>query len=318
MSKEIENFNKKYKTEIGLDNPEIDVLSKKIDNDGFKILCSIKFNKLEQLLLEENEISNIDSLANNKFGNKLTAIDLSTNKLKSIDILSKCNFPSLTHLFLNSNQLTSIDVLAKVNFPSLKELNLSSNKIKSIDILQKVNFHTLTELDLSKNEISNIDVFSNIKFPELHVLTLDQNKITSINPLANFNCSKLEKLKLENNNLKSIDVLKTLNFANLTYLSVGDDTLGDRVDCLKDIKFKVLEDLYLYLNDLINRETPKIQDIINYFEGKGISFNFISCDDDNGRDVGLDDDLDLGGSNFTDNKNNTGGFDFLLDNENLF
>lgn len=323
MSKEIDNFNKKYQTEIALDKPEIDVLNKKIGNEGLKQLCSFKFTNLEQLLLEENGITNIDMLASNKFGDKLTAIDFSTNKLKSIDILVKCNFPALIHLFLNSNQLTSIDVLAKVKFPLLKELNLSANKIKSIDILGKVNFPALKELDLSKNEISNIDILGHTKFPELSNLYLEQNKITSIDILGKFNCNKLEKLKLEKNKLKSIDILTKVDFSSLTYLSVGDDTIWDKVDCLTKVNFKVLEDLYLYLNDSINRETKKIQDIITYFEEKKITFNFISCDDDNGAVgvTGVEDDLDLCGSNFTDCKscqNNTMGFESLLDNENLF
>ena len=317
MSKDLENFNKKYKTELTIDIPEIDLLSKKIGNDGLKIICGIKFTKLDQLLLEENEISNIDILSKNKFGNKLTAIDLSTNKLTSIEILAKCDFPCLIHLFLTGNQLTSIDILAKCNFPCLQELNLSTNKLKNIDIFNNVKFPNLKELDISKNEISSIDVFAKVKFPQLTQLCLDQNKINSIDVLAKFDCSKLEKLKLEKNNLKSIQVLTKINFANLTYLSVGDDTLGDNVECLTKVNCKVLEDLYLYLNDLINRETPKIQDIVNYFEGKNVTFNFISCDDDNGGDFGQDDDLDLGGG-VGDNKNNTGGFDFLLDNENIF
>lgn len=314
MSKELDAFNKKFKTEIKLDSEELDLLSKKIGNEGLKILCGIKFTKLDHLLLEENEISNIDALASNKFGGALTALDLSTNKLTSVDTLAKCNFPSLVHLFLNSNQLPSIDILAKLNFPKLQELNLSSNKIKSIEILANVKFPALKELDISKNEISNIDVFAKVKFPELTQLCLDQNKIGDINVLSKLDCSKLEKLKLEKNNLKSIEVLTKINFANLTYFSIGDDILGDNVKCLTKINFKVLEDIYLYLNDIFNREDKDIQDIISHFEDKGVTFNFISCDDE--EDMGMDDDLDLGGAG--DNKNNNDGFDALLNNENLF
>ena len=129
MSKEVKNFNSKYKTEISENIEELDVLGKKIGDEGLKILCTIKFNKLTQLLLEENEIKNIDVLAKNNFGTKLIALDLSTNKLTSIDALSKVDFPFLNHLFLNTNQLSSVDVLTKVNFKKLKELNLSSNSI---------------------------------------------------------------------------------------------------------------------------------------------------------------------------------------------
>ena len=309
MSKEVKNFNSKFKTEISENIEELDVLGKKIGDEGLKILCQIKFTKLTQLLLEENDIKSIDVLPKNNFGKNLIALDLSSNKLTSIDALSKVNFPSLNHLFLNANQLSSIDILAKVNFPKLKELNLSSNKISSIDILAKVNFTQLKTLDLSKNQISSIDVLASVKFPDLEDLLLDQNKISSIDVLAKINCDKLKKLKLEKNNIKSIDILQKISFKKLNYISIGDDTLGDKVDCLTKIKFGELEDIYLYLNDSIDRETPKITGIATYFEDKGITFNFISCDDDNDNDINLDDDLNIGGGKKDD------GFDILLDND---
>jgi Leucine-rich repeat (LRR) protein len=312
MSKEIKNFNSKFKTDITENIEELDLLSKKIGDQGLKILCSIKFTKITQLLLEENDISNIDVLAKNNFGKNLIALDLSTNKISSIEVLAKLNFPSLNHLFLNSNQISSIDIFAKVNFPNLKELNLSSNKLTSIDIFSKVNFTKLTSLDLSKNQISSIDILASAKFPNLEDLSLDQNNISSIDILAKIKCDNFKKLKLEKNNLKSINVLEKISFNKLNYLSIGDDTLGDKVDCLTKIKFGELEDIYLYLNDSIDRETQQIQEIATYFEDKGVTFNFISCDDDNDNDVNFDnDELNIGGGK----NNNLDGFDVLLNND---
>ena len=312
MSKEIKNFNSKFKTDITENIEELDLLSKKIGDQGLKILCSIKFTKITQLLLEENDISNIDVLAKNNFGKNLIALDLSTNKISSIEVLAKLNFPSLNHLFLNSNQISSIDIFAKVNFPNLKELNLSSNKLTSIDIFSKVNFTKLTSLDLSKNQISSIDILASAKFPNLEDLSLDQNNISSIDILAKIKCDNFKKLKLEKNNLKSINVLEKISFNKLNYLSIGVDTLGDKVDCLTKIKFGELEDIYLYLNDSIDRETQQIQGIATYFEDKGVTFNFISCDDDNDNDVNFDnDELNIGGGK----NNNLDGFDVLLNND---
>ncbi len=307
----LKNFNSKYKTEITETTEELDALKKDIGDDGLKTLCSIKFENLTQLLLEENKISNIDVLEKNNFGTKLTALDLSSNKITSINVLAKVNFPSLKHLFLNSNQLSSIDILSSTKFPTLRELNLSSNKISSIDVLAKVNFAQLKYLDLSKNQISNINVLANVKFPNLEDLMLDQNKISSIDILVKFSCDKLIKLKLEKNNLKNVDILEKIQFNKLNYLSIGDDTLGDKVDCLTKIKFGALEDIYLYLNDSINRETKKIQNIVSHFEDKGITFNFISCDDDNDNDINLDD----GEFNNANKNDDLGGFKDLLDND---
>ena len=109
------------------------------------------------------------------------------------------------------------------------------------------------------------------------------------------------------NNLKNIDILEKVDLKSLNYLSIGDDTLGDKVEVLPKIKFGELEDLYL--NDNIDRETKKISDIATYFEDKGTTFNFISCDDDNDNDINLDDDFNAGGGK------DDGGFDALLNND---
>ena len=297
-------FNQKYKTEFSEKTTELDALSKNIGDEGLKILCSVKFVKLTQLLLEENDIHNINCIEKNHFGKDLIALDLSTNKITDINPLAKVTFPNLHHLFLNSNLIASLDVFAKVNFPELKELNLSNNKIESLQVFKSVKFLQLKQLDLSKNQINDISPLAEANFKELEELFLDQNQIDSIDILLKMNCQNLKKLKLEKNNVNNIDILEKIPFTKLNYLSLGDDTLGEKVEVLKKIKFSELEDIYLYLNDTIDREQDKIQGIVNYFEEKGITFNFISCDDDN--------DVD----NFGGDADNLGGFKDLLDNDN--
>ena len=102
--------------------------------------------------------------------------------------------------------------------------------------------------------------------------------------------------KTEQNPAENIDIKDLIKVPFVKDLIV-------KVDVLKKIKFGELEDLYLYLNDKIDREQEKIQGIVNYFEEKGITFNFISCDDDN--------DVD----NFGGDADNLGGFKELLDND---
>ena len=139
---------------------------------------------------------------------------------------------------------------------------------------------------------------------------VDINKISSIDVLANINCENFKKLKLEKNQVKNINILEKIFFKKLNYLSIGDDTLGENVEVLKKIKFGELEDLYLYLNDNIDREKENIQGIVDYFEEKGVNFNFISCDDDNDNDINLDD----GEFNNANKNDDLGGFKELLDN----
>lgn len=305
----LSKFNSKYKTDITENTTELDVLGKKIGDEGLKIICSIKFKKLDQLLLEENDIQSIECLPKNHFGKDLIALDLSTNKISNLEPLAKVVFPNLHHLFLNNNQIISIDIFAKVNFPCLKELNLSSNKIESIKIFENVKFPQLKQLDLSKNQINDLTPLSKANIPDLEDLCLEQNKIESIDALSNMKCKSLKKLKFEKNNIKNVEILEKVPLSKLNYLSLGDDTLGEKVEVLKKIKFGELEDIYLYLNDKIDREKDNIQGIVNYFEEKGITFNFISCDDDNDNDLNNGDNFGDGGD--------LGGFKDLLDNDDI-
>ena len=69
----LSKFNQKYKTEFSENTVELDALSKNIGDEGLKILCQVKFKKLDQLLLEENDIKSIECLTKNNFGKDLIA-----------------------------------------------------------------------------------------------------------------------------------------------------------------------------------------------------------------------------------------------------
>lgn len=303
----LSDFNKKFNTELSLDNPDIIVFSRKIGNEGLKILCLINFNSAEKLILEENNISDINILKSNNFGNSLTALDLSSNQIISIDVLSILNFPLLNYLYLNNNKIQNIDILCQVNLPNLTELNLSSNKINSIEILIKTNFPLLNDLNLSNNEICSIDILSEVKFPELKSLVLNNNKIKSIDVFIRVDFPKLKELKLEKNNLFSIDLIDKVFLPKLKYLSIGDDSLGDRIDNLKEIAFPSLKNIDIYLNEkIINNSEKKILEIQGHFLSVGVNFGFVG-NKEIGEEGGYNNDLDMALDNLEeeldDNKN---------------
>ena len=245
-------FNNKYKSNLSLDSTKIDVLSCNILDKGLYELCSFNFNpSVEKLILEDNIITNLSPLTGISFGQKLISLDLSSNKISSIDILSKVNFPLLNHLYLNGNSISSITAISDFKFPNLIELNLSSNKISSIDSLVKANFPNLKELLLSKNEISSIDKLSEVNFKKIKILTLDNNKISSIECLSKIQFRKIREIRLEKNKIKNIHILSKVILPKLSYLSIGDDILGDNLNELKEINVPNLEDIFLYVNDKI-------------------------------------------------------------------
>ena len=271
-------FNNKYKSKLSLDSKKIDVLSCNILDRGLCELCSFNFNpNVEKLILEDNIISNLSPLVGISFGKKLISLDLSSNKISSIDILSKVNFPLLNHLYLNDNYISNIACISDFKFPNLIELNLSSNKISSIDSLLKANFYNLKELLLSKNEISSIDILSEVNFTKIKILTLDNNKISSIECLSKIKFGKIREIRLENNKIQNINILSKVTLPKLSYLSIGDDILNDNLNPLKEINAPNLEDIFVYVNDKIIKN-KNIQNIVEFFENKGVLFNFIKYD----------------------------------------
>ena len=278
----IKKFNEKYNTEIDIDKSEIEVFSRQIGNDDFKLLCSINFNKnIEKLVLEENYISDIKPIETNHFGNKMVLLDLSSNGISDINSLGKVDLRNLKNLFLNNNKIISIDIICQISFPNLTELNLSSNQINSIETLVKSNLPSLKELYLSKNKINSIESLSNSNFPNLRVLAMDENSINSIDVLIKVNLPEIKELRLEKNKIQSIKLIDKVLLPKLRFLSIGDEVLEDNIDNLKEISFPFLKTLYLYFSDKININSEKITSIKKHLEKIGIHFHTAKISDVN-------------------------------------
>ena len=116
----LKEFNNKYKTNLTLDSNKIDLFSCNISDPGLSLLCSLNFQtKIEKLILEDNNIISINPLSLISFGKYLISLDLSSNKIESIDYLSHVDFPLLNHLYLNNNLISNIDSIYKFKFPNL-------------------------------------------------------------------------------------------------------------------------------------------------------------------------------------------------------
>ena len=138
-------INTKLQTNLNENSINIDLNNKSIGNEYFKRLSCIRFNKLEELKLENNNLSNIDSLSIFN-APKLKTLDLSSNKISNIFCLRNASsgIPNLEKLLLNANQIKNIDILNDSIFPLLKGINLDNNNIdynlsKNKKIIQKYN-----------------------------------------------------------------------------------------------------------------------------------------------------------------------------------
>lgn len=169
-------------------------------NDVKDIDCVKDFVKLETLNLEDNKnisdikvIKNLTKLKELNLNNcgiddadvtgdifagltKAVEIDLSNNRLTSVDFLANCN--ELNNLYLDNNKLTNLDVLRDKT--KLTALRFSGNEVSDITPLAG---HTgLTELRFSKNKVEDIAVIS--AFSELGSIELNGNKVYDFTPLS--------------------------------------------------------------------------------------------------------------------------------------
>ena len=271
----LNQFNKKFKTELNYDIIESDLVDKNVGNEDLKTFIQIEFSKMKTLNLKSNDITDINAFEKSQLKN-LEILNMNNNNISNINILEKAYFPKLKQLHLFSNNISSINVLShvifeklekldlgknkisdinifeKVNFKELKMLNLYKNNISDINILEKVNFEKLEILNLGSNHITNIDILSKVNFKQLKGLGLQKNKITDIKVLENVKFEKLEKLNLEHNDISDINIVKKINFKELKAISLSNNNILD-IKAFKFMKFGKLEIIDIKDNKIDNK-----------------------------------------------------------------
>ena len=125
----LKGFNKKYNLNIRDTKIEkLDLRWKGLGNGGLEDLCKIEFKELKELILNNNNISDIKILSKAKF-KKLEILDLSQNKISNINIFENINFKGLKQLYLCYNNISDIKVFERANLKNLEILYLNDNKI---------------------------------------------------------------------------------------------------------------------------------------------------------------------------------------------
>ena len=248
--KNITKFNKKYNLDITPDYSQIVLNHLKLDDNDFKLLCSLNLPYLSRLCLSENNITNINPLALIK-SQIIDELCLDNNNLTNLDALKSVNIIPLKQLILYCNKISSIDSLSGLLFPNLIQLNLYNNKVNNIESLSKINMPKLQILHLGFNKISNIDILANVDFPELISLNLNRNEISSIDVLEKVHFEKLEKLDFFDNNISNIDVLSRVYFPFLKDLNFWINNIQN-IEVFCKVDFPKLEKLNLSNNNISN------------------------------------------------------------------
>ena len=197
----------------------------KIEANSFAKLTKLKHLNLSFNKLDLNNCSYFKSQV------VLDTLDLSFNEIKYLDSnLTFQGLISLIYLNISNNRLKSIDSFIFEYLNSLNELNLNSNNLKLMNFL---NLNNLETLKLSFNQIEWVNFSSLIN---LKSLDLDFNRIVSIeidfnpkliwlnlnsNPIETISTKTLKTLQISNTNITSLYLSETLNKLDLSYLNVS-------------------------------------------------------------------------------------------------
>jgi adenylate cyclase len=151
---------------------------------------------------------------------RLTMLDISNNRLQSLDRAELHKLQSLQGLRLSNNGLTRLPHYFG-QYRALRSLNLSSNSLTEFpDFLCEV--RTLVDLDISFNSISSLPKIGQLTC--LERLWATNNKLTGSFPPTLSNLVNLREIDVRFNALDSMDVMSQL--PRLECLMIGHNSIS--------------------------------------------------------------------------------------------
>ena len=146
---------------------------------------------------------------------RLTALDISNNKLEQLEHADLEKLQGLHSLRLSNNRLT---VMPKYfgQYKALRSLNLASNSLTEFpDYMCEIK--TLIDLDISFNAISELPNIG--KLTKLERLWATNNRLSGSFPASTTNLVNVREIDIRHNAIDNIDVLSQLS--KLEFLYVG-------------------------------------------------------------------------------------------------
>ncbi|KAG5682188.1 hypothetical protein PVAND_011556 [Polypedilum vanderplanki] len=199
-------------------------------------VINFQHNKLEKIpwLLEQSELEEVDISKNRLHSiddielaelKSLKTLRLSENFIVDIAPNAFTSLSQLQHLFLKKNFITHISEKHFRNLKNLIILDLSANKIQKIHPLAFHSLAKVSELYLSQNSLNQIPENLFIKMRGLKRLMLFSNDFRYLHSKSFIGLSSLTNLLLNNNNLKDFDADVFAPLVNLSKLRLDSNKL---------------------------------------------------------------------------------------------
>ena len=121
-------INGKLDTNLNGNEVNINLSNKSVGNTEFRLLSCISFNNLAEINLQNNKISDIDTLTVFN-APKLKKLDLSYNQITNVNCFRSAApaLPNLEILLLDSNNINNANMIDQRLFPKLKQVSIENN-----------------------------------------------------------------------------------------------------------------------------------------------------------------------------------------------
>lgn len=170
---------------------------------------------MEALHARNNTIEKVLMYRNNQCDN-LKTLDLSSNRLESVNNITNCEKLETLNLSENENlwQESTLDLSLFDRLTQLQDLNLAATGILYTDNSKKTGLPLLKTIDLSKNDILPVDFKLEIfnPFTALETLKLNDNSMGSIDYAHLVDIKPLKTVYLNGNSFQCMKIKDMLVF----------------------------------------------------------------------------------------------------------
>ncbi|XP_011689238.1 PREDICTED: uncharacterized protein LOC105450861 isoform X2 [Wasmannia auropunctata] len=194
---------------------------------------------LQALGLPSNLLDSVPTIALSHLVG-LDRLDLSHNKLKTLEADSFKGLSNLTYLDLCDNLLSQLSPQVFLTLPALRSLRMRGNHLSVSALSALRDLKRLEELDLSNNRLLG-PMGPNLlpQMPKLHFLTVSENGLVNVQQGALMGLRNLTYLSLSHN---QIDVLEDHSFKYLSTLT-RLDLANNRIVAVSSASLAHLEKL---------------------------------------------------------------------------
>jgi len=261
------------------DDKYLHLNDRKLEDQDFKDISHICFNQLKEIDISENKIKTIQSLKKMSLP-FLEFLNLSYNNIKKIEPVTKLKSKKLEYIFLQNNEIEDIDTFSDSNFEKIKILRAENyNTNLNLNIENEANDENNEEI----RKIKNIQK----KYPNKFIYTPIKKQIEDFEKEYNIEISEdKENVKKEIDlcDIKGGQKMLKALFLIITYkpknnikkLILRNNDIEDP-SMLNKINFNKLEILDLAVNE--------IKDLIFLIDMKAKNLKYLYLDNNNFKEI---------------------------------